>query len=94
MSINIGSILVLEVGNVKDNFDDLTLSVPNMILTNLNADYDGDVLNIIALLTDSFKKYFENLMPQNLIISKNNGKFDRGYSLSKDSRAGFQILNN
>jgi hypothetical protein len=53
-----------------------------------------DVLNIVALLTDSFKKYFENLTPQNLIISKNNGKFDRGYSLAKDSRAGFHILNN
>lgn len=91
-SIAIGSILMLNVAAVKSDFSDLTISVSNNILTNLNADYDGDVLNIFALLTQDQKEYFKTLKPSNLIIDKNNGKFDRGFSLSKDSRYGLEIL--
>ena len=53
-----------------------------------------DVLNIIALLCTSHKNAFESLSPENLIISKNNGKFCRDYSIAKDARCGFYILNN
>jgi hypothetical protein len=91
-SIAIGSILQLNVAAVKEDFYDLTISVSNNILTNLNADYDGDVLNIFALLTDDQKHYFRTLKPSKLIIDKNNGNFDRGFSLSKDSRYGLEIL--
>lgn len=91
-SIAIGSILMLGVGKVKDDFTDLTISVSNNILTNLNADYDGDVLNIFALLTKSQKEYFKTLKPSNLIVDRNDGSFDRGFSLSKDSRIGINIL--
>ena len=91
-SIAIGSILMLRVASVKDDFTDLTISVSNNILSNLNADYDGDVLNIFALLTQDQKEYFKALRPSNLIIDKNNGKFDRGFSLGKDSRYGLEIL--
>jgi len=91
-SIAIGSILELEVARVKDNFNDLTISVSNNILTNLNADYDGDVLNIFALLTKEEKEYFKRLKPSNLIIDKNNGKFDRGFSIGHDGRIGLEIL--
>lgn len=91
-SIAIGSILMLNVAEVKNDFDDLTISVSNNILTNLNADYDGDVLNIFALLTDDQKHYFKTLKPSKLIIDKNNGNFDRGFSLSKDARYGLEIL--
>jgi hypothetical protein len=91
-SIAIGSILQLNVAGVKSDFSDLTISVSNNILSNLNADYDGDVLNIFALLTQEQKHYFDTLKPTNLIIDKNNGKFDRGFSLSKDARYGLEIL--
>lgn len=91
-SIAIGSILELNVSEVKSDFTDLTISVSNNVLTNLNADYDGDVLNIFALLTQDQKHYFESLKPSNLIIDKNNGTFDRGFSISKDGRVGLEIL--
>lgn len=93
-SINLGSLLLLQIQKVKDDYSDLTLSVNNSILANLNADYDGDVLNIIALLGDNHKTCFENLKPSRLIISKNDGKFDRGYGIAKDARSGYYILNN
>jgi DNA-directed RNA polymerase beta' subunit len=93
-SINIGSLLILNVTKVKSDFNDLTLSVSNNILTNLNADYDGDVLNIIALLSDKQKEIFSRLKPASLIIHPNNGRFDRAYSLTKDARYGYELLNN
>ena len=91
-SIAIGSILQLNVAAVKNDFNDLTISISNNVLCNLNADYDGDVLNIFALLTKDQKEYFKALKPSNLIIDKNNGKFDRGFSLGKDARCGLEIL--
>lgn len=92
-SINIGSIICLNIHSVKANIHDLTLSVSNSILAPLNADYDGDVLNIAALLSEEQKYYFKNLAPSKLVINKNNGKFERGFSLAKDARTGYVILN-
>ena len=93
-TINIGSILLLDIGSIKKDPNDLTLSLSNSILPSLNADFDGDVLNIIALFTTSDKKAFKNLSPKNLIISKNDGKFNKDFSLAKDQRLGIYILNN
>lgn len=93
-TINIGSMMLLKIGEVKSDINDLTLSISNNILSSLNADFDGDVLNIIALFTFKQKQDFANLTPQNLIISNNNGKFNRDFTLAKDQRLGVYILNN
>lgn len=92
-SINIGSIMCFDISGVKPNIEDLTFSVSNSVLTPFNADYDGDVLNITALLSKEQKEYFKNLSPKVLVINKNNGKFERGFSLTKDARFGYTILN-
>lgn len=93
-TISIGSIMLLNIGRIKDNYNDLALSLSNNILAPLNADYDGDVLNIIALFTSKQRNDFEKISPENLIISNNNGKFNRDFALSKDQRLGVFILNN
>lgn len=85
--------MVLQVTSVKTDFTDLTISVSNNILSSFNADYDGDVLNIIALLTNEQKLYFENLKPASLVISSNNGKFCKDFALAKDARYGLELLN-
>ena len=40
-TINIGSILVLNIGGIKEDFNDLTLSLSNSVLSGFNADFDG-----------------------------------------------------
>lgn len=40
-TISIGSMMLLTVSDVKEDFNDLTLSPSNNILTPLNADFDG-----------------------------------------------------
>jgi len=93
-TINIGSILMLEITKIKPNYDDLTLSVSNNILAALGGDYDGDVLNIVPLFTEYLKETFSLLRPENLIISKNDGTFNRDFGLDKDQKLGIHILNN
>lgn len=45
-TINVGSMLLLNVSEVKKDYDDLTLSLSNNILPSLNADFDGKILQI------------------------------------------------
>jgi len=86
--------LMLEITKIKPNYDDLTLSVSNNILAALGGDYDGDVLNIVPLFTEYLKETFSLLRPENLIISKNDGTFNRDFGLDKDQKLGIHILNN
>jgi hypothetical protein len=53
-----------------------------------------DVLNIIAIFCNSQKEGFKRLRPSELNVSKNNGKFNRDYGISGDSRIGYFLLNN
>lgn len=54
----------------------------------------SDVLNIIALFSEEQCNEFEALDPVNQIISNNDGKFNRAFSLNKDSRLAVYLLNN
>jgi len=53
-----------------------------------------DVLNLIALFTEEQKNSFINFTPAKMIISKNNGKFNRDYDFDKDQKLGLYCLNN
>ena len=63
--------LQMDIAGVKRDITNVTLELPMGILSSLNADYDGDCLNIIALLLQSQKNMFTNLRPSSLVISKN-----------------------
>ena len=75
MTINYGSIVCCKVKHIKTNYDDLCLELSAFILEPLNADFDGDVLNIVSLKTNEFKKKFKrNFNPRNtMFVSKNDG---------------------
>ena len=93
LTISIGSILYLNVVKIKDDYNDFTLSISNNILSALAGDYDGDVLNIIALHDNFLKDVFSMLSPRNLIINK-NGRFDTRFSFIKEQNLGIFNLNN
>jgi len=52
-----------------------------------------DVLNVVPIFDEDMKKTFEILSPVNLIISNNDGKFNKKLSLDKDQIIGIHILN-
>jgi len=92
-TISYGSILYLQVAEIKKDYNDMTASLHNSILSFLSGDYDGDVLNIISLkesiMRETFKEVFS---PIKLIIDPNNGKFNNTVNLERDQILGLNNL--
>ena len=88
-TINYGSIVCCKVKSIKRDYDDLTMSLSAQVLESLNADFDGDTLNIISIKSNEFKKAFRKVFdPRNtMFISKNTGYCTGG--LIKDQMIGF-----
>jgi DNA-directed RNA polymerase subunit beta' len=92
-TISYGSILYLKVAGVKHNYDDLTMSIHNGILSLLAGDYDGDVLNIVSIKDNEMKKIFKEVFsPVNLIIDSNDGSFNQALNLERDQVLGLNSL--
>lgn len=93
-SISVGSVLRLKIAHIKDDYDDMTLEISNNCLPSLSGDYDGDVLNIVALFNRRLVEAFECFSPARLLIHPNDGKFNKDFSLEKEQKLGIFILNN
>lgn len=96
-TINYGSMLLMKVVDVKREYeDDYTMSLPIQILPVLNADFDGDILNIISLKTKKLAKEFDKSFNprKNMYISRNDGLFNNEFNLFKDQLIGLYEFNN
>lgn len=69
-TITFGSILQMKIRRVKKDADDVTLAIPSAILPGLNADFDGDVLNTLALTMEEFWALFDGFSPINMVINR------------------------
>lgn len=69
-TITFGSILLMKIRKVKKDSDDVTLAIPSAILPGLNADFDGDVLNDLALTMEEFWELFDGFSPENMLINR------------------------
>lgn len=83
-TINYGSILQCFCVGMTDTY---TMAVPLQILPLLAADFDGDVLNILLIINDDFKKRaFQIFNPRNtMYISRNDGQFNNDVNHQKDT---------
>lgn len=63
------------------------MSVPLQILPSLAADFDGDVLNILLPINETFiQKMEETFSPRNcLYLSRNDGLFNTAVSMQRDT---------
>jgi hypothetical protein len=94
-TIGYGSILYLRIVDVKHDYDDVTMSVNNTILTSLAGDYDGDVLNLISLKDKSTREIFKNVFsPVHMIIDANSGNFNNALNIERDQVLGMNALLN
>lgn len=74
----------MKIRRVKKSITDYTLSVPLSVLPGLNADFDGDILNIIGIVSEEMKYAFRKFDPvSRMIISRDNGLLNEYFSLSK-----------
>lgn len=86
----------MKVKDVKPDKEDHTMSLPIQVLKVLNADFDGDILNIISLKNKEMaKKYNATLSPRkSMTISRNDGMFNDDFNLLKDQSIGLFQFNN
>lgn len=68
----------MSIRRVKKDSGDVTLAIPSAILPGLNADFDGDVLNTLALEMEEFWELFAGFTPVNMLINRTNStiKYD------------------
>lgn len=93
-TIELGSMLLTKISKIKQDYDDLTLNISNLILPLLAGDYDGDVLTTVSLKDESFKEWFNPFDPRNLLISNDTGLFNRKFTFNQDYAYGFELLLN
>lgn len=86
----------MKVVKISPDINDHTMALPESILQLMNADFDGDVLNINSIKIDSIKdEYYEQLNPMNnIFISRNDGKYNMDASLIKDQAIGLYCFAN
>lgn len=83
-TLNLYSMLLLKVRSITPDAQNLTLKVPLSILSGLNADFDGDVLNIIAIMGPELERMLKNFNPiEKYIISRTNGVLDNKFAIAK-----------
>ena len=72
------------------------MAMPEQVLAVMNADFDGDTLNVISLKTKKLAKAFNKIFnPRfNLFISRNDGMFNNDTNLIKDQLIALYQFNN
>lgn len=70
MTITYGSILLMKIRKVHRDPHNMCLAIPSAVLPGLNADFDGDVLNDLALTMEDFWKLFDNFSPEAMVINR------------------------
>lgn len=84
-TLNFYSMLLMKVRSIKCSGDDYSLSVPLSILPGLNADFDGDIMNIIGMMDKSITYMFRKFSPvERMIISRDTGMLNDYFSINKD----------
>ncbi|MNI93047.1 hypothetical protein D3C81_1805190 [compost metagenome] len=72
------------------------MSIPIQVLSALNADFDGDILNVISLKTKESEEAFDKAFNprKNMYISRNDGLFNNDFNLLKDQMIGLNEFSN
>lgn len=92
-TISYGSMLSVRIVEVKEDYDDLTMSISTGTLALLAGDFDGDVLNLISIKDRKIAESLDQIFnPRHMMISRNNGKFNRKMSLIKDETIGLHAF--
>lgn len=78
------SIMYCRVANISKDYNDKTLKLNLNILAPLNADFDGDVLNIVSVKDKEISDALEVFSPVNMLIGRSAGGFNGMMNLIRD----------
>ena len=72
----------MKIKNISKDPDNFTLGIPFFILPGLNADFDGDILNAIAMMNKAIEHAFRKFKPiEYMQVSRDSGKFNEYLSV-------------
>lgn len=93
-TIDFGSFICVKIVGITDTYDNMTMSIPIQVLGKLNADFDGDNLNIYSLKTNELKRKFNGILnpTKSMFISRNDGFLDSQNFLKKDQFIGLHAF--
>lgn len=89
---NLGSILKMKISHIVPNTKYHCIGLPSMILGGLTCDFDGDVINIIGLMTPEMKHIFRLADPIDTMITDKDTSNIRP-SMNIDDSASMVIYN-
>lgn len=95
-SIDIGSIMTMRIVSIDRGYTAaMVIRMPVHALAKLNADFDGDRLNLVSLkIEEHIKEFKKNLAPNRAMqISRITGEFDKDFGLIKDQILGLHVFN-
>lgn len=85
-TLNYYSIILMNIRNVTPGRS-YTMSVPLSVLPGLNADFDGDILNIIGIMDDVVAKMFRKFNPTRyMITSRDTGLLNDYFNITKGQK--------
>jgi hypothetical protein len=85
----------MTVVDIKEDYEDLTMSIPVGVLGILAGDFDGDVLNIVSIKDQKLAQTYDKIFnPRHMMIDKNDGNFNRKMNLIKDQLIGLYAFCN
>lgn len=86
-TLNFYSILLMKIRNIISDKKSYVMSVPLSILPGLNADFDGDILNIIGLMDPAVKKMFRKFDPiHSMITNRDDGFLNDYFGVTKGQK--------
>lgn len=86
-TLNFYSMLLMKIRKIEPSADVYSMSVPLEILPGLNADFDGDILNIVGMMDDSLSYMFRKFDPvKRMIISRDTGYVNTLFAPTKGQK--------
>lgn len=83
-TLNFYSMLLMTIRDVIKSDMDYNMATPLGILRGLNADFDGDILNIIAMINQEIAYMFRKFDPiQRMIIARDTGMLNDYFNIEK-----------
>ena len=93
-SINFGAFIRVVVAKIKPDINDKTMTVNTRVIGTLNADFDGDQMNIFRIVGSYLSpKFVENMDPvRNLFVNRIDGHVNKSMLNIKDEVVVYQEL--
>lgn len=84
----------MKIRSIKPDKNCYTLSVPLGILAGLNADFDGDILNMIGIMDPAVEAIFRKFDPEgHMITSRDTGLLNDYFSITKGQKIDILFWN-